>query len=67
MALVPVFKEPNQALFSSGMGKQCSSSVYRELFTQAPEVSMINGDGMYCRSLKGTHALGLPSLINSHR
>lgn len=67
MAPVPVFKQPNLALFSSAKGKQCSSSVYRELFTQAPEVSMINGDRMYCGTLKGAHALGLPGLISSHR
>lgn len=53
--------------FSSVMKKQCSPSVCTELFTQAPEVSEINGDRIYCRTLKGSHALGLPSLICSHR
>lgn len=67
MALVPVFKQSNLVTFSSVMEKQCSPSVYTELFTQAPEVSMINGDRTYCRTLKGSHVLGLPGLIRSHR
>lgn len=67
MALVPVFQQSKLVMFSSVMKKQCSPSVCTELFTQAPEVSVINGDRMYCRTLKGSHALGLPSLICSHR
>lgn len=67
MALVFVFKQPNLAPFISAIEKLCLSSVYRKLFTQAPEVSMINGDRMYCGTLKGAHVLGLPGLISSHR
>lgn len=65
--LVPVFKQSKLVVLSSVMEKQCSPSVYAELFTQAPELSMINGDKIYCRTLKGSHALGLPGLISSHR
>lgn len=61
------FKQSKVVMFSSVIKKQCSPSVYTELFTQVPEVSMINGDRIYCRTLKGSHALGLPSLISSHK
>lgn len=67
MALVPVLKQSKLVMFNSVMEKQCSPSVYTELFTQAPELSMINGDRIYCRTLKGSHTLGLPGLISSHR